>query len=172
MIKFSTPNHEVSVRYEPNKGQQWLIWHPKFLGPGSFNILIFFFVGKSISRRRAWRCPFFKLGLCLVNIQPVIWFCYHFLTLFWVIELVISFLRLKRTISKKGPHHALRLEMLFPTKKTKLYIDRTRTEKFGISNESFLTLFWFISPWNLKILSWKFYGSLLFPTPTYPEIFI
>ena len=43
--------------------------------------------------------------------------CYHFLTLFSAIELVISFLRLKKPTSKKGSQHSLRLETAFQTKK-------------------------------------------------------
>jgi len=131
-----------------------------------------FFVGKSVSRRRAHGRPFFELRLCLVNIQSFIWFCYSFLTLFWAIDFLIPFLRLKKDYFKKratmGPPP---WDALSNKKKTN-YVDRTSGEIIGMPNEPFLTLFWLISSGNLKISGWKFYGSLLFLAPTYPESFI
>ena len=103
--------------------------------------------------------------------QTLMWLDTHFWRVFWVIELVSPFLREKSKNLKKGLYTALHPEMLFQTKKKFKYIDRARIEKSWTENELFLTLVWFISLSNIRVLSWKFYRSLLTSAPTYAPNF-
>jgi hypothetical protein len=59
----------------------------------------------------------------------------------------------------------------FKQKKIK-YIERDWIEKFGMPNQLFLTLVWFISLSDVMVSSWKFYHSFSTTAPTYPKNFM
>ena len=135
------------------------------------HINIFFCLKEHLKTEGPWS-PFFWIKPLFGQYKAIYMILLPFFDTFlshWPCD---PFFALKKGLfQKKGDHGPSALRRSFQQKK-KLYVDRTSAEIFGMPNEPFLTLFRFISPGNLKISGWKFYGRLLFLAPTYPESFI